>query len=172
MHTLKHLRPAKCVINITYISLFLTHQYNHVCEIQKTIVCRIDPHAIHNLAPIIILSISLCFECREICVGAWNERNNFYLHANPWKAHFEATAKISVGLRDYQNDRARSTLAHIFPRRSKRSEIDSTKLTFVRPCVRDGTLSTFTGSRVDPETFSPSHGGLKAASGLLCKATA
>ena len=46
-----------------------------------------------------------------------------------------------------------------------------TRLTFVHPSVRDGTLPTFTGSRVVPEAFSLSHSGLEAASGLLCKAT-
>ena len=55
--------------------------------------------------------ISSHLERVKICVGAWNKRNHFYLHANPRKTHFEATATISVGLRDYQNDRARSTLA-------------------------------------------------------------
>ena len=41
----------------------------------------------------------------------------------------------------------------------------------VRVSVRDGTLQTFTGNRVDPETFSLSHSGLEAISGLLWKAT-
>ena len=36
--------------------------------------------------------------------------------------------------------------------------------------VCDGKLPTFTGNRVDPEAFSPSHSGLEAASGTLWKA--
>ena len=40
----------------------------------------------------------------KICVGAWPERNHFNLHTNPRKTHFEATANISVGLGDYQNE--------------------------------------------------------------------
>ena len=32
-----------------------------------------------------------------------------------------------------------------------------TEITFVRASVRPGTLPTFTGNRVDPEAFSPSH---------------
>ena len=50
----------------------------------------------------------------------------FYSHANPRKTHFEATAKVSVGLRDYRND---STLAHIF---SAMFEVKST----VHVCTR------------------------------------
>ena len=35
----------------------------------------------------------------KMCVRAWNERNNFYLYANPWKTHFEATAKVCVKIK-------------------------------------------------------------------------
>ena len=75
--------------------------------------------------------ISSHLERVKICMGTWNEHNHFYLHANTRKTHFEATAKISVGLRDFQNDNACSTLAHIFPRCSKWSEINCTNRT---PC--------------------------------------
>ena len=67
----------------------------------------------------ISLSISRHFERRENLRGSVARAQSFYLHANPRKTHFEATANISVGLRCYQNDRALATLARIFPRRLK-----------------------------------------------------
>ena len=37
--------------------------------------------------------------------------------------------------------------------------------------VRDGTLPTFTGNRVDPDALSSSHSSLEAASGMVWKVT-
>ena len=52
------------------------------------------------------------------------------------------------------------------------SDIIIIKILSVCPSVRNGTLPTFTGNRVDPKAFSLSHNGLEAASGMPWKATA